>query len=69
MLFSEFQYYSLLHDREMIRISMVNERNGEFFTYIPADDGRRYRERRDQALGTIQSAIEAGLDPGEVLPV
>ena len=68
MLFSEFQYYSLLHDREMIRISMVNDRFGEFFMLIPAYEGKRYRERRDEALETIQSAIGAGLDPGEVLP-
>lgn len=52
----------------MIRLSMVDERNGEFFLFIPALDGKAYRERREKALETIQTAIEAGLDPGEVLP-
>lgn len=52
----------------MIRLSMVDDRNGEFFMFIPAEDGRRYRERRDEALETIQTAINAKLDPGEVLP-
>ena len=52
----------------MIRVSMVNDRFGEYFMFIPADEGRKYRERRDEALETLQGAINAGLDPGEVLP-
>lgn len=68
MLFSEFRFWSPVHNTDMVRISMVNDRNGEFFCFIPAYDGRKYRERRDEALETIQSAISAGLDPGEVLP-
>jgi hypothetical protein len=52
----------------MIRVSMVNDRFGEYFMFIPADEGRKYRERRDEALETLQGAISAGLDPGEVLP-
>ena len=66
--FSEFRFFSLVHDREMVRISTVNDRNVEFFMFIPAQDGRKYRERRDEALETLQGAINAGLDPGEVLP-
>lgn len=53
----------------MVRVSMVNDRFGEYFIYIPASDGRKYRERREEALETLQAAINAGLDPGEVLPV
>ena len=72
MAFSEFRFYSPLTDQEMIRVSMSNERSngfyGEFFTIIPASDGRRYRERRDEALNLIMTAIESGLEPGEVLP-
>lgn len=68
MPYSEFRYWSPVHDREMVRVSMVDDRNGEFFTFIPAYDGKAYRERREKALETIQSAIDAGLDPGEVLP-
>lgn len=47
---------------------MVDARNGEFFLFLPAYDGRKYRERRDEALDTLQGAISAGLDPGEVVP-
>ena len=40
----------------------------EFFRIIRAEDGRRYRERRDDALSLIQQAIDADLEPGEVFP-
>ena len=66
--FSEFRFYSPILDAEAIRISMVNARNAEFFMIIKADDGRRYREKRDEALSMIEEAIEAGLEPGQVLP-
>lgn len=66
MTFSEFRFWSVLHDKDMVRISMAH--NGEYFVMIPATDGRRYRERRDRALEMIQQAIDAGLEPGEVLP-
>jgi hypothetical protein len=66
MSYSEFRHWSVVHDREMIRISMQHQ--GEFFMLIPAYEGRRYRERRERALEMIQAAIDAGLEPGEVLP-
>ena len=69
LMFSEFRFWSVIHDQEMIRLSMVDARNGEFFLFLPADDGRKYRARRDEALETLQGAINAGLDPGEVLPI
>lgn len=47
---------------------MAGPRGGEFFVIIKADDGRRYREKRDEALSMIKEAIEAGLEPGQVLP-
>lgn len=57
-------------DCEAIRLSMPGKVQGtEFFRIIPASDGRRYRERRDEALDLIQMAISAGLEPGEVFPV
>lgn len=69
MAYSEFRFYSPIMDAEAIRISMPGKRpNSEFFRIIRADDGRRYRERRDEALTLIQMAIEGGYEPGEVFP-
>lgn len=42
--------------------------NSEYFCIIPASDGRRYRERRDEALDLIEMAIRQGCEPGEVVP-
>lgn len=50
----------------MVRISMSNERGGEYFVMIPADDGKSYRAQRETALIMIEQAIQAGLEPGEV---
>lgn len=70
MSYSEFRFYSPVLDAEAIRISMPGKQpNFEFFMIIPAADGRRYRERRDEALELIELAIREGLEPGEVLPV
>lgn len=65
-MYSEFRHWSVLYDKEMVRVSMAHK--GEYFVMVPADEGRRYRERRDRALEMIQAAITAGLEPGEVLP-
>lgn len=69
MAFSEFRFWSPIADTVMVRISMTNGKaQGEYFAFIPAYDGRRYRERRDEALDMIETAIREGLEPGEVLP-
>lgn len=69
MPYSEFRFWSPMMGCEAIRISMPGKQQGtEYFRIIPAADGRRYRERRDEALDLIELAIRSGLDPGEVLP-
>lgn len=68
MPFSEFRFWSPMLDAEAIRISMPGPLGVEFFRIVRAEDGRRYRERRDDTLNLIQSAIDAGLEPGEVFP-
>lgn len=66
--YSEFRFWSPVLDAEAVRISMQGGQGTEYFMIIKADDGRRYREKRDEALSMIEEAIEAGLEPGQVLP-
>lgn len=64
--YSEYRYYSPIKDADMVRLSMADAHNREFYMAIPESGGKRYRERRDEALGHIMTAIESGLQPGQV---
>jgi hypothetical protein len=65
--YNEFISYSPLLDCRVARISMVDERNQEYFAMIPAEPmGKAYRERRQRACEAIDAAIADGRDPGEV---
>lgn len=63
--FSEFHYYSPLHDANVARVSVPDDRGGEFFAIVPTD-GKGYRERRAEAIDLCLEAIETGCEPGEV---
>lgn len=58
--------YSTLTDCEMVRISATDKHHREFYALVPRDQGRRWRERRDEALENIEAAISQGCEPGEV---
>jgi hypothetical protein len=64
--YSEFRYYSPIYDCECARLSMFDSHGGEFFTILAVEDGRKWRERRNEALDVIETAIREGLQPGEV---
>lgn len=64
--YAEFRGYSVLHDCEMVRLSVADRHGREFFMRLPASTGRPWRDRRAQALDDIETAIAQGLDPGEV---
>lgn len=66
MHYREFRFWSPLMGQEAARISMVDDRCGEFFMIIPASGGREYREARNAAIDAISTAIDIGLSPGEV---
>lgn len=66
MSFHEFRGYSAIHDREMIRLSVADNRGSEFWMLLPARDAKPWRERRTEALDNIEFAIAQGLEPGEV---
>lgn len=65
--YHEFRSYSPLHDCEMVRISVFDERGAEYFQIIPASSPKRYRERRDKALDLIDYAISQKMEPGMVV--
>lgn len=61
-----FRFYSPELDSEAARISMVDERNREYYRIVPAIGGREWREAREAALDRIEAAILRGDEPGEV---
>ena len=61
---NERQYFSLDHDAEVARISGFDQNHQEFWSII--ETGKGYRDRRDEALQVIMSAIEDGNEPGQV---
>lgn len=64
--YREFFFYSPFLDSEACRLSVYDARGSEFFMIVPVEDGKAWRPARKQALEDIETAIEAGLQPGEV---
>lgn len=64
--YTEYRAYSPIIDAEMVRLSMYDNRGGEFFALVPAYAPKKWRERRDEVLDAIMDAMEAGDHPGEV---
>lgn len=66
--FHEYRRYSVIHDREMARLSVFDARGSEFFAYVPFEQSvaRPWRERRAEVLDKVADAMDAGRDPGEV---
>lgn len=67
----ERQWFSIMYDAQMARISGYDEHGGEHWKEIPVaqwpkQEGGTYRERREEAVLEIQDAIESGHQPGEV---
>lgn len=65
--YHEFRQYSPLHDCEMIRLSVFDDRGAEYWMLLPAGFPRKYRERREHALELIDYAIKKKLEPGQVV--
>ena len=64
--YREYRFFSPMDDAESVRLSMADAQGREFYTIIEAGYGKRWRERRNDALETIEQAIEAGRPPGEI---
>lgn len=64
--YTEYRAYSPIIDAEQVRLSMYDDRGGEFFALVPAAGAKKWRERKDAALDAIMDAMDAGALPGEV---
>lgn len=64
--YHEFTFWSPWLDCEAVRVSMANASGQEFYRIIPRENGKRWRERRTEALDIIETAIAQGCEPGEV---
>ena len=64
--YHEFRSYSPIHDCEVGRISVFNERGSEFYMLVPVESPRKYRHARQAALDAIQEAMDRHLEPGQV---
>jgi hypothetical protein len=66
--YTETVFYDPFIDDEGVRISGFSSVGGEFWMRGPrAPAGRQRRLQRERALEAIRMAIEAGLEPGEVV--
>jgi hypothetical protein len=62
-----FRFYSPTLDAEAVRLSMADEAGREYYMIVAADEaGRRWRERKEEALAAIDDAIARGDGAGEV---
>jgi hypothetical protein len=66
--FQQIRYYDPGVDAEAARISGFDRHGGEFWMRCTlAPSGRARRQQFQDAQAAIAEAIEAGLDPGEVV--
>lgn len=59
-------FWSVFHNGNAARISMVDDLGQEYFAIIPNPGGRAYREAREKTLDALEAAIANKLPPGEV---
>lgn len=65
--YQSLRLYSITAGCDIIRVSMCDDKGGEFFTQIPDDSGaKKLREKRDAALDAIMLAMDRKDEPGEV---
>ena len=65
--FRQYHHYSPLLGGMAVRVSACDARGGEFFMILPREPRKTWRLRRTEALELIGAAIDARLDPGEVV--
>lgn len=65
--YHEYRYWSPLHDADMVRLTVFDQRGAEYWSLVPASAPRKYRERREHALKLIDYAMEQKMEPGQVV--
>ncbi len=61
-----YRFYSAELDADAVRLSIADDRGQEYFAIVEGGLGKRWLARRDEAIETIQRAIEAGWPAGLV---
>jgi len=62
----EHHFWSPVLGEDAVRVSMFDDRGGEFFMVVADRGAREYRQARLDAAEAIDQAIREGLEPGEV---
>ena len=61
-------YYDARLDGEAVRLSGFDHRGGEYWiSELIAPAGKSRRLQQERALSAISEAIDAGLEPGQVI--
>ena len=66
MYWSEYRRYDVVRDCEVARLSMSDDRGGEYWSEIVVGRISEYRKLRNEALDKIERAIVRSDQPGEV---
>lgn len=72
MIYQEITNYSPILDRNVTRLSTVDERESspsrgaEYFCIVPRGHAKAWREIKESALSQLDQAIERGEEPGEI---
>lgn len=62
----EHHFWSPLLGEDAVRVSMFDDRGGEFYMVVADRGAREYRQARLDAAEAIDQAIRQGCEPGEV---
>lgn len=72
MSLNEYHYWSPTLGCDAVRLSMTDDWGGEYFAILPADEGRGWRARRQEAVDKLLKAMTPedeggyGLEPGQI---
>lgn len=68
MHYTETRFYDPFLDAEAVRISAFPDRGGEYWMRLAVPPpGKARRLQREWALAVLMDAINAGLEPGQVV--
>lgn len=63
---SEYRRYDVTRDATVARLSMSDDRGGEYWSEVVVGRISEYRKSRELALDLIEAAIARGDEPGQV---
>ena len=63
--FSEYEYYNINQDEDWVRF-MATTSKGTYFTEVPRESSRIYRENKDKFKQKVMDYLTSNLDPCEL---